>query len=416
MRALVLSTLPLILAVSACGGAEPTASTPAPGTQQAAPQGDAPVPQGAPNRENSQPAFPEQTRAPERKTNVTLSIETIADGIDNPWGSAVLPDDGALLVTSKAGKLWLVKPGAAKTEVLGVPTVDARDQGGLLDISIGPDFMTNRTVYFTFAEDRGGGKNGTSLASATLSADRSKLENVKVIFKQEPAWASTKHYGSNIEWDSSGNIYLTVGERSDAEPRKLAQDLGGHLGKVLRLKADGMPADGNPFIGQAGAKPEIWSYGHRNVQGAAINPDTGNLWTIEHGPRGGDEINIPQAGKNYGWPVIVYGVEYSGAAIGDGITAKEGMEQPTYYWDPVIAPGDMIFYTGELFPWKGDILISALGTEEIVRLDIDGEKVVGEERIMQGQGRIRDITQAPDGALYVLVDDAGKVLRVTPQG
>ena len=275
--------------------------------------------------------------------------------------------------------------------------------------------MTARTIYFSFSEDRGGGKNATSLGKATLSADRTRLENVSTIFRQEPAWASTAHYGSNIEWDSSGNLYLTLGERSDPEPRQLSQDLNTHLGKVVKLKQDGTPADRNPFIGQANAKPEIWSYGHRNVQGAAIHPDTGKLWTIEHGPRGGDEINIPEAGKNYGWPVITYGIEYAGGPIGEGITAKDGMEQPTYYWDPVIAPGDMTFYTGKLFPWKGDLIVAALGTTQLVRLDIEGDRVVGEERLMSDQGRIRDVTQAPDGALYLLVDDGGKVLRVTPQ-
>lgn len=402
--------------LAACGGGEPSQTATAPTTEQpATPARGAPVQQGNANKADATPAFPEQTRAPEAKTNVTLNVEVLADGIENAWAGALLPDDGSLLVTSQTGKLWLVTPGQEKSEVTGVPKVDARDQGGLFDISVGPDYMTNRTVYFTFAEDRGGGKNGTSLAKATLSADRKKLENVSVIFKQEPAWASTKHYGNNIEWDSAGNIYLTLGERSDPEPRVFAQDLNSHLGKIVKLKADGTPADGNPFIGQANARPEIWSYGHRNVQGAAMHPDTGKLWAIEHGPRGGDEINIPEAGKNYGWPIISYGIEYSGGPIGEGITAKEGMEQPIYYWDPVIAPGDMIFYRGNLFPWKGDLLIGSLGPNQIVRLDVEGDRVTGEERLLTDQGRIRDIIEAPDGALYVVAQDAGKLLRVTPK-
>ncbi len=417
MRVLAVSSLALAIGLSACGPDQRTSeAAPSVASDQQTTTSDAPVQQGNPNKADAQPAFPGQTRAPERKTNVELNIETLADGIDNAWAGALLPDDGALLVTSRTtGKLWLVKAGAAKVEVTGVPKVDNRDQGGLLDVSVGPDFMTNRTIYLSYAEDRGGGKNGTTLAKATLSADRTKLENVQTIFRQEPAWASTKHYGNNIEWDSAGNIYLTLGERSDAEPRVLAQDLNGHLGKVVKLKPDGKPADGNPFIGQANARPEIWSYGHRNMQGAAVHPDTGKLWTIEHGPRGGDEINVPAAGKNYGWPVITYGIEYAGGPIGEGITAKDGMEQPIYYWDPVIAPADMIFYTAELFPWKGDLLIGSLGGGEIVRLDLDGEKVVGEERILQGEGRVRDIIQAPDGALYVVIDDNAKVLRVTPK-
>ncbi len=408
MRTPALSVSLLALALAACGDKQ--AQAPANGPVQAG----APVAQSQPNNETAKPVFPEQTRAPEVKTYVTLNVETIADGIDHPWGSALLPEDGALLVASKAGKLWLVKPGQPKAEVTGVPAVDSRDQGGLLDISLGPDFATTRSVYFSFSEGRGGGKNGTSLARATLSADRTKLENAKTIFQQQPAWESTGHYGSNIEWDSAGNLYLTLGDRQQPESRVLAQDINTHLGKVLRLKADGTPADGNPFIGRTDAKPEIWSYGHRNPQGAAINPDTGKLWTIEHGPRGGDEINIPDAGKNYGWPVICYCIDYSGAPIGEG-SAKDGMEQPIYYWDPVIAPGDMIFYRGDLFPWKGDILAAGLASNVIVRLDVLNDKIVGEERVLPDNGRIRDIVEAPDGALYVLVDDEGKVLRVTPK-
>lgn len=372
----------------------------------------APVQQGAANKRDAVPAFPGQTRAPESRSNIALKVETIADGISNPWGSALLPD-GGLLVTSKAGKLWLVKPQQGKVEVTGVPEVDARGQGGLLDVSVAPDFATSRRVYFSFSEPRGDGASGTSLAYGVLSADGTKLENVKVVFQQLPAWKSQGHFGSNIEWDSAGNIYLTLGERQQAQPRQLAQDINTHLGKVVHIKADGTPAEGNPYIGRSDAKAEVWSYGHRNMQGAAIHPDTGKLWTIEHGPRGGDEINVPQAGKNYGWPIITYGIDYPGGPIGDGITAKDGMEQPVYYWDPVIAPGDMTFYKGNLFPWKGDLLASSLAGA-IVRLELDGEKVVGEERLLQDQGRIRDITEAPDGSLYVLIDDAGKVLRVTP--
>ncbi len=416
MRTPALAALSVALACAACAESVPSNPTEtAAATQDDQPaQRGAPVEQGPPNKADATPAFPEQTRAPATPSNVSLKVETIADGIEEPWGSTLLPD-GALLVTARTGKLWLVRPDTKeKREVGGAPKVDARDQGGLLDISLGPDFATSRTVYLTYSEDRGDGKNGTSLARATLAADDSRLENVTTIFRQEPAWASTKHFGSNIEWDSAGNLYLTLGERSNPEPRVLAQDLSGHLGKVLKLKADGAPADGNPFLGQANARPEIWSYGHRNVQGAAIHPDTGELWVIEHGPRGGDEINIPEAGTNYGWPVICYCIDYSGAPMGEG-TAREGMEQPVYYWDPVIAPGDMIFYRGNLFPWTGNILASALSPGALVRLELNGERVSGEERLLTDQGRIRDITEAMDGALYVLTDESnGKVLRLTP--
>lgn len=407
MRMLAASLIPFALALSAC---EPQKQAAAEQTPTVA--AGAPVQQGATNKRDAAPAFPGQTRAPESRSNVKLKVQTVADGIDHPWGSALLPD-GALLVTSRSGKLWLLDPGQNKAEVTGVPPVDARGQGGLLDISLAPDFATSRTVYFSYSEPRGDGANGTSLASAVLSADRKKLENVKIVFQQQPAWKSTLHFGSNIEWDGAGNIYLTVGERSQREPRQLAQDLAKGLGKVFRIKPDGSPADGNPFLGRADAQPAIWSYGHRNVQGAAIHPDTGKLWTIEHGPRGGDEINVPEAGKNYGWPVICYCIDYPGGPIGAGITAKEGMEQPVYYWDPVIAPGDMIFYRGKMFPWQGDILASSLAGA-IVRLELDGERVVGEERLLKDQGRIRDIAEAPDGSLYVLVDDAGRVLKLTP--
>jgi len=413
MRTVAASLIPFALIswaliLSACQQGDPSSSAAA----QTPSATGGPVQQSAANKKDAVPAFPGQTRAPESVSNVTLKIQTVADGIDHPWGSALLPD-GALLVTARSGKLWLIAPGQTKTEVTGVPAVDARGQGGLLDISLGPDFATSRTVYFSFSEPRGDGANGTSLASAVLSVDRKKLENVKVIFQQQPAWKSTAHFGSNIEWDSAGNLYLTVGERSQPEPRKLAQDLSTHIGKVMHLKPDGSPAEDNPYIGRTDARPEIWSYGHRNVQGAAIHPDTGKLWTIEHGPRGGDELNVPLPGKNYGWPIICYCIDYPGGPIGEGITAKDGMEQPVYYWDPVIAPGDMIFYRGNLFPWQGDILASSLAGA-IVRLELNGEKVVGEERLLKDQGRIRDITEAQDGSLYVLVDDAGKVLRVTP--
>jgi aldose sugar dehydrogenase len=408
MRACLLLSAALALVLSACQPQEQqdaTAQTPpaAPG---------APVEQGAPNKRDAVPAFPGQTRAPETRSNVRLKVETIADGIDHPWGSALLPN-GDILVTSKSGKLWLVKLRQGKTEVTGAPQVDDRGQGGLLDVSVAPDFATSRKIYFSFSEPRGDGANGTSLASATLSADAKSLTDVKVIFQQQPSWKSQGHFGSNIEWDGAGNIYLTMGERQQPQPRQLAQDINTHIGKVVRLKADGAPAEGNPFISRTDAKAEVWSYGHRNVQGAAINPDSGKLWTIEHGPRGGDEINVPAAGKNYGWPIITYGIDYPGGPIGDGITAKEGMEQPIYYWDPVIAPGDMTFYRGDLFPWKGDLLVSSLAGA-IVRLEVDGEKVVGEERLLKDEGRVRDILEAPDGALYVLLDDSGKMLRVTP--
>ena len=411
MRVMLLAASAVALVLAGCKESDVATaqvSTPAASGTTAG----APVEQGPPNKKDTVPAFAGQTRAPESKSGVTLKMQTVTDGIDHPWAMAPLPD-GALLVTARTGKLWLVTA-TGKKEVGGVPKVDSRGQGGLLDISVGPDFTNKRQLYFSFSEDRGNKTNGTSLARATLSADNSRLENVEVIFQQQPAWASAAHFGSNIEWDSAGNIFLTVGERSEPESRVHAQDITTHLGKVLHLTADGQAAKDNPFLGRADAKPEIWSYGHRNVQGAAINPDTGKLWTIEHGPRGGDEINIPEAGKNYGWPVIVYGIDYPGGPIGDGITAKDGMEQPVYYWDPVIAPGDMTFYKGSLFPWKGDLLVASLAGA-LVRLDVSGDRITGEERLLTDQGRIRDVQEAADGSLWVITDDSdGKVLNLTP--
>jgi glucose/arabinose dehydrogenase len=252
------------------------------------------------------------------------------------------------------------------------------------------------------------------VARARLSADDARLENVTTIFRQEPAWDSDLHYGSRLVWDREGRLYVTLGERSYPESRALAQSLDGLLGKTVRINADGTIPEDNPFVGVEGARPEIWSYGQRNIQGAALHPDTGALWTIEHGPRGGDELNAPEAGKNYGWPVITYGIEYSGETQGDGIQQAEGMEQPIYYWDPVIAPSGMTFYQGDLFPWRGDILIAGL-RGVLVRLELEDARVTGEEYLLETEGRLRDVKEAPDGALWIVTDEPeGRLLRVTP--
>jgi glucose/arabinose dehydrogenase len=319
-------------------------------------------------------------------------------------------------VTERTGTLRVLgADGALSQPLAGVPEVDARGQGGLLDISLAPDFAASRRIYFTFAEPRGDQSNSTALARAQLSPDRLRIDNVEVIFQQQPAWRSALHFGSNIEWTADGNLFLALGERSMPAARTLSQDLSTHLGKVVRLTPDGAPAPGNPFLGRDDARPEIWSYGHRNIQGAAFDA-SGKLWTIEHGPRGGDELNAPEAGKNYGWPVISYGIEYAGGQIGDGATARAGMEQPVYYWDPVIAPGDMTFYAGDLFPWRGDLLIASLNPGGLVRLEIEDGRVVGEERLIRDAGRVRDVVEAPDGSLIVITDERdGKVLRLRPR-
>ena len=340
-------------------------------------------------------------------------VETIAEGLEHPWSLAFMPD-GGMLVTERPGRIRVVRNGAMSAPIQGIPGVAAEGQGGLLDIALDPDFANNRIVFFTFSEPRPEGGNATGLARAKLSADEAALTDMSVIFRQQPAVDSSAHFGGRIAIAPDGNLFVTLGERYVM--RESAQDLGTHLGKVVRITKDGKPAPGNPFIGKPGALPEIWSLGHRNAQGAAIEPSTGLLWTVEHGAQGGDEINRPEAGKNYGWPVITYGKDYNGSKIGEG-TAKDGMEQPLHYWDPSIAPSGMAFYEGALFPgWKGDLLIGALKGQKLVRLDVEDGKIVGEEAMLEDLGeRIRDVRLGPDGAVYLLTDnEAGRVLKLTP--
>lgn len=367
----------------------------------------------APNAPDQQPAFQGQTRAPVIEQNVQLDTQTVADGLVHPWGMTQLPD-GSWLVTERPGRLRLISAeGAMSDPIAGLPKVDARGQGGLLDVVVRDDFPQTRQVWWSYAEPREAGRNATAVATGTLSEDHSALTNVRVVFQQNPAWNSTAHFGSRLVFDRDGMLFVTTGDRSQPEPRVLAQDVSTHIGKVLRINPEGRAAEGNPKI--KGGLPEIWSYGHRNLQSAALDAD-GVLWTVEHGPRGGDELNQPQAGLNYGWPVITYGLDYSGRPIGDGLTAKDGMEQPVYFWDPVIAPAGMAFYHGELFSeWQGDLLIGGLASKALVRLTLAHGRVTGEARYLQGMGRIRDVDIATDGAIMVLIDDRnGALIRVTP--
>jgi aldose sugar dehydrogenase len=343
-----------------------------------------------------------------------LKVDTVARGLSHPWGLAFLPD-GRMLVTERPGRMRIAAPdGKLAGALAGVPKVFARSQGGLHDVILDRDFGQNQTIYFCFAEPADGGGR-TAMARARLIDDgEPKLEDVTVIFRQEGPLSSGNHFGCRIVHADDGNLFLTMGEHFTT--RDQAQNLGNHLGKIVRIRPDGSVPPDNPFVGRAGAKPEIWTYGHRNPQGLAMSPATGKLWEHEHGPRGGDEINIIEKGKNYGWPVIGYGIDYNGAKIHES-TQKAGMEQPIKYWVPSIAPSGMAFYSGKLVPaWKGALFVGALAAELLVRLDVDGEKVGKEERLLQGlRERIRDVREGPDGALYLLTDsDSGRVLRVAP--
>lgn len=372
-----------------------------------------PWPQGAANTDY-QPATPDQTRAEAMDSGVTLKAEPLADGLEHPWAVAILPD-GSALITERPGRLKLYKDGTL-TDVTGIPEVSAKGQGGLLDVAISPDFKRSRTVFLSYAQPREGG-NGTAVARMQLADDGASVDNVMVLFEQQPTYDGDKHFGSRIVANTDGTLFVTVGERSDVPIRDTAQDMGNHLGKLIRIaRARGLPVE-NPFMETKGVLPEIYASGLRNVQAAALDAD-GQLWTVEHGPKGGDELNRPEAGKNYGWPVISYGVNYNGTPVNGGITAQDGMEQPVYYWDPVIAPSGADFYDGELFPdWQGDLLIGAMSPPALVRLKLEDGRVTGEERFDPGIGRIRDVQVAPDGAIWVVTDeDGGGLYRLSPAG
>jgi glucose/arabinose dehydrogenase len=349
-----------------------------------------------------------------RTDKVEVIVETVARNLQNPWGLAFLPDN-RMLVTERPGRLRIADSNGNLSEPLqGVPPVAARGQGGLLDVALDPNFAQNRFVYLSFAEERGEGRAGTSVARGRLNADGTALEGVTIIFRQEPTHTGNNHWGSRLVFDREGHLFVTLGDRFDL--RNQAQNPANHLGKIVHIKPEGGAAPDNPFLNREDAKPEIWSLGHRNLQSATLHPTTGQLWTVEHGARGGDEVNIPQKGRNYGWPVISYGVDYSGAKIGEG-TKKAGLEQPVYYWDPSIAPSGMAFYTGDKFPaWRGSILVGALAGKLVSRLDTDGNRVTGEERMLQQLGeRIRDVRQGPDGFVYLLTDSrSGRILRMRP--
>ncbi len=375
-----------------------------------------------PNGEGQKPALAGQTRAPEQKLNVAFDVVTVTEGLANPWGLAFLPN-GRMLVTERPGRLRVLSADGKQTSepVTGLPAVDARGQGGLLDVALDPAFATNQLIYWSYAEP-GTNANNTAVARGRfVDGAAPRLENVQVIFHQAPSLTSNAHFGGRLVFGRDGTLFITLGDRSITEGRMQAQRLDGLLGKIVRLNADGSVPRDNPFVGREGVRPEIWSFGHRNVQGATLHPTTGDLWEVEHGTRGGDEVNISRKGKDYGWPTIAYGIEYQGGPITGGLQQKDGMEQPVYYWDPNIAPSGMTFYTGSLFPaWRNSLFIGGLASTNLVRLTVQGERVVGEERLLQNlqpqRERIRVVKEGPEGALYLLTDSAqGRLLKLVPK-
>ena len=383
-----------------------------------------------PNATDQKPAFTNQTRAPEQKSNVAYELTTVAEGLNRPWGFVFLPD-GRMLVTERPGRLRIVTADGKLSEPFtGLPAVDARGQGGLLDVALDPQFAKNGLIYWCYAEPQEGGANNTAAARGKFVDGDDKVEprlaprveNVQVIYHQTPAMNSTMHYGCRLVFGRDGTLFIAQGERSITPGRMQAQQMDSLLGKIVRINADGSIPRDNPFVGKPGVKPEIWSSGHRNIQAAALNPETGDLWEVEHGTRGGDELNLVRKGLDYGWPTVAYGIEYDGKPILQGVTQKEGTEQPVYYWDPVIAPSGMMFYTGNAFPaWKGNLFIGGMTQKDptnLTRLVLKGNRVVAEERLlaeMTPRERIRDVRQGPDGAIYLATDNAkGRILKLAP--
>lgn len=368
----------------------------------------------APNS-NYKSAFPGQTRVKGIKTKTPIKVEVLDSTLKFPWAICNLPD-GRLLITEKLGTMRIeTLDGKLDKKITGLPKVNADGQGGLLDVTVDPDFTTNRMIFFDYAEPGPKG-NILAVAKGRLADDETHLENIQVIYRAEPAWKGTLQYGSRILFDQDGNLFVSTGERSDKKIRVQAQQLNSALGKVLHITKEGKPVPGGPFADSVGALPEIYAYGFRNPEGMAFNPATHEIWEVEFGPKGGDELNIVRPGKNYGWPVITYGREYSGDQVGEGIQQKEGMEQPAYYWDPVISPSGMTFYNSDtIAEWKGNIFIACLSGSHITRVVLKGEHVEAEEWLLQDLGqRFRAITQAKNGALYA-VSEQGRLYKISKQ-
>jgi len=384
----------------------------------------APVDPRPANNPEQKPAHAGQTDAPEKKSGVAFEVVEVVAGLQNPWAVAFLPG-GKMLVTERPGRLRVVAAdGTLSAPVAGLPAVDARGQGGLLDVVLDPAFAQNRVIYWSYAEPAGEpGVNNTAVARGTFVDDAAapRVDDVKVIYQQRPTLRSPLHFGSRLVFGRDGTLFVTQGDRSVTEGRMQAQNMDSGIGKIVRIHTDGSIPKDNPFVGKPGARPEIWSIGHRNIQSAALHPGTGELWEVEHGTRGGDELNIARKGQDYGWPTIAYGIEYRGGPITGGITQQAGMEQPIYYWDPVIGPSGMAFYTGTLFPaWQGNLFVGGHATNDLVRLELNGDTVVAEERLLTDlqpkPERIRDVRQGPDGAIYLLTDSTnGRLLKLVPK-
>ncbi|MBP6377895.1 MAG: PQQ-dependent sugar dehydrogenase [Kaistella sp.] len=409
MKTLPIKTLPLLglLLVLSCTGNSKTANQQ---NETNSENGSLPNPETSDkNSPEYQPAFAGQTRIQGIKTTTPYQVEVINSDLQKPWGIINLPD-GRFLITSKTGYLNIVSSdGKATSKVEGLPKVDDKGQGGLLDVALDPDFANNKMIFWSFSEPVSGG-NHTAVAKGKLSADERKIENPTVIFRATPTYDGDKHYGSRLEFDKDGYLFVSTGERSDRETRPYAQKQDSYLGKILKITKDGKPAPGNPNL--AGWKPEIYSTGHRNPQGMAID-EKGQIWDAEMGPRGGDEINLIQPGKNYGWGDVTYGIEYSGKKINNATTQKTGTEQPVYYWDPSISMSGITFYTGNISEWKNNLFLGCLSGEKIIRLVIKDNKVMGEEWLLEDkEDRIRDVLNGNDGNLYA-VSDSGKLYKIS---
>jgi len=415
------SALALLVAIGAACTDRPVEmanNTTAPGDTLAASRDCEPLATLPPEAPDQEPAFEGQTRACADSSGVNFEVEVLATGLEHPWAVEPLPD-GDLLVTERPGRLRIVSAsGEVGQPISGVPDVYTEGQGGLLDAALSPDFGTDRTLFLSYSEARNG-ENTTAVSRAVLSEDERTLQDAQVIFRIEPTYDGDKHFGSRLAFGPEGMLYITTGDRSDAPMRQYAQQMDSHLGKTLRIHPDGSVPDDNPFVEEAGAQPEIWTLGHRNVQSAAFDAQ-GRYWQVEHGTRGGDELNLIERGNNYGWPHQAYGIEYSGQPLpGEPVVPDSDYVQPVYYWDPVIAPSGADFYGGDAFPeWQGSLFVGALREMRLVRLDIENERVVGEEHLLVDRGqRIRDVREGPDGSLYVITDHAeGELWRLRPAG